>query len=872
MLERLDRVFTRLAGAGLKLKPRKCHLFEQETEYLGHVVSEAGIHVSPNKVKAVEDWPVPQSVTDVRSFLGTAGYYRRSVRNFAAIAAPLHRLTDKDTIWHWEAEHQVAFEHLKEQLCTAPVLQFPVPGARYILDTDASLFSIGAVLSQVVAGEERVLGYASRTLSKAERNYCVTRRELLAVVAFTRHFRPYLYGRQFTIRTDHSSLQWLLSFRDPEGQLARWVQVLQEYDYHIEHRPGVRHGNADGLSRQHTCRVKDCACKEVTQAARIAGYSGDQTPPTIWGQGKFICRQQQNELQAEPRVRLTALNPTWSTADFSAAQNADSDLSRVIKAVEAKVKPTPAQTSDWSRAARRYLLEFDRLRMEGGLLVRPWINRKGLETYIQLVVPRAYVNDVMAMAHDNAVAGHFGVKRTLARLREKYFWSGMDVDVRRWLRSCPVCGARRLPPHVAHHPVQRQQAAFPLQRAAMDILGPFKPATTSGFKYILVMGDYSTKFIIAVGMKDQTSETCAEVFVKHFVCLLGLPETIHSDRGTQFEAALFRKMCQVLGIHKTRTTAFHPQCDGQIERNNRTLLDLLAKLARDNPRDWDEWLPLACFAYNSSVHRVTDETPFRLMMGREATTPLTLMVPSPPDAQSTGVKWADQLRERFERVHALVAERTQHSFRTDSKFTDKRQLGLTFEVGSLVWLYHPQPSRKYPQKVASKWSGPWKVIKVVTTCVYTIQLVGGRKAQTVNVDRLYPYIARPDAQMPPAVGAHGGSARDNVESDCSSGSDNGNRIQGQGLPQDLVPDTDSENEHVTQSQVDTQSMTTIPPASQAASDSPSDNDDDIGGRPGQGRPPRPPTPPAQHIVTRRAQRTKRRPQRLNDYELDDSDD
>ena len=249
----MDIIFDRLRAASRKLKPSKCHLFARSVDYLGHVISENGISVDLNKITAITEWPIPKSITEVRSFLGTASYYRRFVKNCAAIASPLHALTSAGTKFYWNKKHQKAFEQLKTALTTTPVLKFPVADASYILDTAASLTGLGAVLSQVIDEQDYVLGYASKTLSQTEQNYCVTRRELLAVVKFVQHFRPYLYGRRFTVRTDHSSLQWLLNFRAPENQLTRWLQTLSEYDLVIHHRPGSQHGNADGLSRQ-VCR------------------------------------------------------------------------------------------------------------------------------------------------------------------------------------------------------------------------------------------------------------------------------------------------------------------------------------------------------------------------------------------------------------------------------------------------------------------------------------------------------------------------------------------------------------------------------------------------------------------------------------------
>ena len=217
LISQMDDVFSRLKQAGLKLKPRKCRLFSRKTNYLGHVITERGAMVSPYKIAAVKNWLKLENVTDLRSFLEYSRLFRRFVAGFATIATPLHRLTVNFARFEWTDECQKSFDALNAALCDAPVLAFPVPDALYVLDTEASLTGLGAVLSQVVDGEERVLGYASRSLSKCERNYSVTCRELLAVVWALHHFMPYLYGRQFTVRSDHASLRWLQNFKEPEG-------------------------------------------------------------------------------------------------------------------------------------------------------------------------------------------------------------------------------------------------------------------------------------------------------------------------------------------------------------------------------------------------------------------------------------------------------------------------------------------------------------------------------------------------------------------------------------------------------------------------------------------------------------------------------
>ena len=254
----LELVFARLRKVWLVLKPSKCRLFRESVEFLGHVVSQEGISCDPNKLGPIKNWPKPQKVKDVRSFLELASYYRKHIRSFATIAAPLNALTKKNAKFIFDKQCEKAFQPLKDKLCTDPiVLAYPNKEGTFVLDTDASLYGVGGVLSQL---QEKVISYASRTLSKTQQNYCTTMRELLAAVAFIKHCHHYLWGRRFILRTDHASWKWLVNFKEPEGMLARWLAVLNYYDFETQHRKGVIHSNADGLSRQapRKCKRGDC--------------------------------------------------------------------------------------------------------------------------------------------------------------------------------------------------------------------------------------------------------------------------------------------------------------------------------------------------------------------------------------------------------------------------------------------------------------------------------------------------------------------------------------------------------------------------------------------------------------------------------------
>jgi transposase InsO family protein len=736
LLQRMHLVFERLQRAGLKVKPKKCKFFQKETEYLGHVICGDGVKVSPEKVAAMKDWPVPKCVSELRSFLGTASYYRRFVLNFAQIAAPLHDLTKQNAKFVWSEACQAAFEQLKRVLCEAPVLAFPVKDAMFVLDTDASDRGIGGVLSQLIpvevnqAGgtkyEERVLAYASRTLDVHERRYCTTRKELLAVVWFMRYFRPYLYGREFIVRSDHSSLQWLCSFWEPEGQIARWLQVIGEYNFKVEHREGKKHGNADGLSRQGSC--KQCGKCEETVGS---GEAFVQCPERLTTVTRRMVTQ----------VRLLTLSPEWTPNQLSAWQQLDPDMLPVWQALKEGREPSAEEVSEWSAVSKRLMWEWKRLKLVDDVMYREWYDSRGRLEKDLLVVPRRIRSKVMEAAHDGEVAGHYGERPTGVKVREHFYWPGMQSDIRRYCSSCDVCQQSRAPPKRPHHPLQQDQVGEPMQRVTVDILQIDKRAR-SGAKYILVAVDKLTKWAEAFAMQDETAETICDVLAKEVVCRMGFPAQIHSDQGRQFESEVFQQLCEMFEIRKTRTTTMHPQSNGQTERMNRTLLGLLKKMARDDPLDWDNKLPFVMMAYRSTPHSTTDETPNKLMLGREVTTPLTLLAPPPPDAKRRKA-WIESLHENFAESHALVRDHVNKAQRTQKRCHDSRAKLYNFQEGDAVWLIARQSRKGVPYKIdACRWEGPYDIKEKKSDAVFVIVSRQTKRSFVVSADKLKPCIER----------------------------------------------------------------------------------------------------------------------------------
>ena len=699
-ISRLAQVFDRLRGADLKMKVKKCSLFQTEVEYLGHVISRDGITTSQDKILKVRDWPVPKTSKQVRQFIGLTTYYRRFVQDYAKIARPLHQLTEKGKHFKWTSDCAEAFELLKEKLVSAPILAYPDMTQGFILDTDASDLALGGVLSQILDGHERVIAYASFALSKPERNYSVTRRELYAVVRMCRHFKTYLYGKRFLLRTDHGSLRWLTNFKEPEGQLARWLEILSEFDMDIQHRAGRSHGNADALSRipEEMEMEKEEICAKVTTKVVV-----------------------EIESLSKEELRRTQLD--------------DKDLGRVMGWLEEeKVKPSWQEITAYSPEVKALWGLWDNLKVREGVLYLEWEDLNGQELD-RLVTPKSLQTPVLTQLHNVETAGHLGYTKVLNKATQRFYWYKMKASIRRWVNNCLACAKRKGPHSRIHAPLQQYRVGAPLERLQIDIVGPL-PVSEEKNKYILVITDCFTKFTEAFPLKDMEATTVANKLVFEFISRYGVPDEIQSDQGRQFESQVFQEMCKLLGINKTRSSPYHPQANGQVERFNRTLEDMLSKYAVDHQRDWDRFVPLVLFAYRASKHESTGETPNALMFGRQVRLPLDVAWNLPGIREMPTHEYAIQLEERFHDINERAREHLGKAGEYQKQYYNRKVKTEEFEKGDAVMLAVTARKVGVSPKLQARWDGPFIVIAKFGDVNIKIQKDPRSKAIIVHVDRV----------------------------------------------------------------------------------------------------------------------------------------
>ena len=673
-LDHLRQALARLKQAGLTLRGKKCHLGMAKVTYLGHVFSGAGMSPDQTKTKVVDDWPTPTDVSGIRKFLGLSSYYRRYIPRFSEIAAPLNDLTQKGVSFSWDEKCQKAFSDLKQNLTHAPILTYPCldyNASPFTLQTDASSSGVGAVLEQ----DNRVICYASRTLSKSERQYSVIQRECLAVVYAMKQFRHYLLGRPFHLVTDHAPLQWL-SAQKMEGMLCRWALAMQEYDFTIKYRKGSQNSNADALSRL----------------------------------------EMPSMLNVNAAISLS-LSP--AKVEIYGAQKQDTVLKEVRKALLNST--TPPRNTLWNTyPLRRYKQLWSQITLVDDIICRSYCPGPSNEVISVPLIPIALQKDALIRNHDNPSAGHQGGEKTLQRLRQEAYWVNMAQDVEKHCQECLKCQQSKQP-----KPTRAPMTSIPIGRPwemiAVDILE--LPVSSSNNRYLLVIQDYFTKWAEAIPMKDQTASRITNEIVK--VCsLFGIPKILHSDQGRNFESTILRQTLQVFGIKKSRTTAYHPQGDGMVERFNRSLLQLLRSYV-EKQEDWEKYLPMMLFAYRTAVHSSTGVTPFMLMFGRQPNSLATFAPANGYDPDSYQAQLKLKLAELYDLVEVNLAAESRRQREMFNKHSAQRSL----TTGDKVWLSIPTAGKLQP-----KWDGTWEVRSVKNPI--TIEITDGNRTKTVHVNRL----------------------------------------------------------------------------------------------------------------------------------------
>ncbi|KAL0546306.1 hypothetical protein IC582_016213 [Cucumis melo] len=667
----LRMVLQTLRDNKLYAKFSKCEFWLKQVSFLGHVVSKAGVSVDPAKIEAVTGWTRPSTVSEVRSFLGLAGYYRRFVENFSRIATPLTQLTRKGAPFVWSKACEDSFQNLKQKLVTAPVLTVPDGSGSFVIYSDASKKGLGCVLMQ----QGKVVAYASRQLKSHEQNYPTHDLELAAVVFALKIWRHYLYGEKIQIFTDHKSLKYFFTQKELNMRQRRWLELVKDYDCEILYHPGKANVVADALSRKvsHSAALitRQAPLHRDLERAEIAVSVGAVT-------------MQLAQLTVQPTLRQRIID----------AQSNDPYL------VEKRGLAEAGQAVEFS------------LSSDGGLLFER-----------RLCVPSDSVvkTELLSEAHSSPFSMHPGSTKMYRDVKRVYWWRNMKREVAEFVSRCLVCQQVKAP---------RQKPAGLLQplsipewkweNVSMDFITGL-PRTLRGFTVIWVVVDRLTKSAHFVpGKSTYTASKWAQLYMSEIVRLHGVPVSIVSDRDARFTSKFWKSLQTAMGTRLDFSTAFHPQTDGQTERLNQVLEYMLRACALEFPGSWDSHLHLMEFVYNNSYQATIGMAPFEALYGKCCRSPVCWGEVG--EQRLMGPELVQSTNEAIQKIRSRM-----HTAQSRQKsYADVRRKDLEFEVGDKVFL-KVAPMRGVLRferrgKLSPRFIGPFEILERIGPVAYRLAL------------------------------------------------------------------------------------------------------------------------------------------------------
>ena len=544
----------------LYAKLSECEFWLNEVSFLGHIVPKERIRVDPNKIEVVVEWKPPRNVTEVRSFLGLADYYRRFVKGFSVTAAPMTRLLQKNVKYEWSEKCQRSFDKLKAFLTEAPVLTQPTCGKKYVIFSDASLNGLGCVLMQ----EGKVVACASRQLKPHEKNYPTHDLELAAIVFALKIWRHYLYGEKCFIYTDHKSLKYLPSQRELNLRQRRWMELIKDYDCVIDYHPGKANVVADALSR------KTMQTLRTLNAHLSLTYDGTVV----------------TELIARPSLLNRVLE----------AQRKDEKIAVIV-----------------SQIGNGKEIEFT-VNEDGVLYYK---DRACVPDDNDLR------KAILKEAHSGSFAIHPGSTKMYQDLKMSFWWSGMKRDISEFLTKCFVCQRVKAEHQVPSGLLQSIRIPeWKWDQITMDFVVGL-PLTGRKHDSVWVVVDRLTKSTHFLPVRtDYSLDKLAELYIKEIVRLHGIPISIISDRDPRFTSRFWGQLQEALGTRLNFSTAFHPQTDGQSERVIQIMEDMLRSCVIDYEGSRDRHISLVEFVYNNSFQSSIGMAPYEGLYGRKCRTPL----------------------------------------------------------------------------------------------------------------------------------------------------------------------------------------------------------------------------------------------------------
>ncbi|THC87561.1 hypothetical protein EYZ11_012993 [Aspergillus tanneri] len=784
-VEHVTAVLERLRQFGLYAKLSKCSFHVKSVEYLGFIITPSGIQMEESRVATIQAWPEPTTVREIMIFLGFANFYRRFIEGYSRIALPLTQLTRGEqggrSKRQWflnqrlelPEDARVAFNKLKSAFSSAPLLSHYDPRNRTRVETDASGFAISAIISQLQDDNEwHPVAFFSRKMTDSERRYDTHDQELLAIIEAFKVWRHYLEGsgEPIVVKSDHANLSGFMrpTLKRLNGRQARWVELLSAFDFHIEHRPGVKNP-ADAPSRRpdylpSADEVSDASLLPTLRSKlklAMGKSHWDDAPnelKTAWAGIMALDTEggskQLNKMSSDAHISMGSMH---AHVDKNAPVDEDcaAGVTRILdtwvpRIYVRKVIGSESAYSSIEESMVDYLCKLHQENREVRDIKRKVDRKLG-----------DYGSPAWGIGENGLLRG----KRTLEAVERKYYWHGMRGDVLDYVKTCDICQRIQVHRHAPYGkleplPVPEQ----PGEVLTLDFITGLPPSSpsisaspggTESYDAILVVVDALTKFALYIPCnKDISAPELAHLVYQKVVPMFGNPKRWVSDRGSLFTSSYWSTLCYCLGSKRKLSTAFHPQTDGQTERQNQTLEYYLRAYASFLQDDWVDWLPMAQVTYNAAIHSSTKTSPHEALMGFVPSLRINVD-PDPTGHAPAALERATQLKEK----RSLVKDALEKAQKAMARQYNKRRIDRQFKIGDQVMLRAKNVSTVRPNaKLDHRQLGPFSIIDAWGNQSYKLQLPPKyrRLHPVFHVSLLEPYHERPGQwSRPPPIPING---------------------------------------------------------------------------------------------------------------------
>lgn len=752
-IKNLTEVFETCRKYNLKLNPLKCDFFKTEIQFLGHICTDKGLLPDHKKLNVIEKYPTPDSKEAAKRFVAFANYFRRFIPNFSEIAKPLNALSRKRIPFHWSEYCEEAFQKLKTALMNPPILAYPDFSKKFHITVDASQIACAGYLSQDHDGIDRPIAYISRAFTKCELNKPIIEKELIAIHFAITQFRHYVYGKEFTVFTDHKPLIYLFKMKNPSSKLTRIRLDLEEYQFEIKHISGKSNVVADALSRITIDELKNQYNYNVLAITRSMNKNSNNLDANT-------AQNKQNNQNTEKIKYVpvyeeicTIKDKNIPTARSARRKNTNTfeikinkrrkqilrakfdltvlrSLENVLNSLERELKQDNINKINWPLHDEIFkhftIQQFKEAchKKLNFLTIALTPTQKKIES-------KAEKEKILEHYHnDELYGGHIGKKRLYAKLKTLFYWKNMPKDIAKYCKNCHTCKLTKpgIKTKESLKITETPQKAF--DAVQIDTVGPL-PKSENNNQYVVTIIDELSKFVVAIPTPDKSAKTIATAIFEQFILKYGPMKSIRTDMGTEYRNELLTEICKLMKVTHCTSTAYHHQSLGGVERNHAILNQYLRAYVHLPNDDWENSLKYFVFCYNNSYNSTNNfkYTPFELIYGRKINLPNNLTNKIDPIYNIDN--YALELKYRLQKAHAETQELIDKQKLLTKKYYDKKLNEISVKPGEMVKI-RTEPYNKFN----NIYSGPHKVIRIEDK---NIVLEYKGKPYTIHKDRVLKY-------------------------------------------------------------------------------------------------------------------------------------